>query len=333
MKKTLIAFIFAIAVILTTSVLASAAQLSLDSNTIALWHFNENSGNTLFDETLNNNDGTITGANWTLDSISGSALEFDGIDDKISIAKTSSVDLTDEVTLESNIKRKSGTDGMIISKNGPYFMAIRNNVIVGGIYANGGGSNTWTESSGTTILQQNIWYYLKITYNRTAINVYIDNNLENSTPKTGQMPQVSQSTFLGWGEPGHDQFFTGIIDDARISDIARNSASNNSQNSTEPRLSAIESLIASIQNTLASLIITINTLTTRVDNLESQNNSNTSPNYFKYMGVYERKQLICNYAQKNRLVNYIDLGWNCTVRYRTINNNTFPTSCNCLRFS
>src|SRR3989338_10569368 len=235
MKKTLIAFIFAIAVILTTSVLASAAQLSLDSNTIALLHFNENSGNTLFDETLNNNDGTITGANWTLDSISGSALEFDGIDDKISIAKTSSVDLTDEVTLESNIKRKSGTDGMIISKNGPYFMAIRNNVIVGGIYANGGGSNTWTESSGTTILQQNIWYYLKITYNRTAINVYIDNNLENSTPKTGQMPQVSQSTFLGWGEPGHDQFFTGIIDDARISDIARNSANNNSQNSTNKR--------------------------------------------------------------------------------------------------
>jgi len=235
MKTGPIKVIFALAIILTTSALASAAQLSLDSNTIALWHFNENSGNTLFDETSNNNDGTITGATWTLDSISESALEFDGIDDKISITKTFSVDLTKEVTLEANIKRRSGTDGLIISKNGPYFMAIRNNVIVGGIYANGGGPNTWTESSGTTILQQNVWYYLKMTYNGTAINVYIDDNLENSTPKTGQMPQVSQSIFLAWGEPGHDQFFTGIIDDARISDIARNSANNNSQNSTNKR--------------------------------------------------------------------------------------------------
>ena len=39
-------------------------ELAVDGNTIALWHFNEGTSSTAFDETANNHDGTITGASW-----------------------------------------------------------------------------------------------------------------------------------------------------------------------------------------------------------------------------------------------------------------------------
>jgi len=37
-------------------------QFEVDANTLALWHMNEGSGLTIYDETTNNNDGAITGA-------------------------------------------------------------------------------------------------------------------------------------------------------------------------------------------------------------------------------------------------------------------------------
>ncbi len=198
-------------------------------NYVACWKFNEGISNKVWDFSSNGNHGTISGnTTWTKDSREGLALEFDGIDDKIQITKTSSVDVKDKVILEAYIKRKSTADGMIISKNGPYFLAVRNNVVAGGVYANDGncptscttpGANTWTEIHGTTLLELNKWYLLKMTYDGSQVKVYVNSVLENSAPKTGQMPQVSQNVHIGWGEPGQNQYFKGIIDEVKISGI------------------------------------------------------------------------------------------------------------------
>jgi len=40
-------------------------QFEVDANTVALWHMNEGSAGTIYDETNNDNDGTIHGASWT----------------------------------------------------------------------------------------------------------------------------------------------------------------------------------------------------------------------------------------------------------------------------
>jgi len=39
-------------------------RFEVDANTLCLWHMDEGSGGTVFDETTNNHDGTITGADW-----------------------------------------------------------------------------------------------------------------------------------------------------------------------------------------------------------------------------------------------------------------------------
>ncbi|KYK25975.1 hypothetical protein AYK26_01705 [Euryarchaeota archaeon SM23-78] len=64
-----------------------SCQLSsnFSSEMIALYHFNEGSGTIAFDSSVNRNDGTIYGATWTSDGVSGNALEFDGVDDYIDL--------------------------------------------------------------------------------------------------------------------------------------------------------------------------------------------------------------------------------------------------------
>lgn len=216
MKK----YFLILAMIVLIIPLSSPKAYNLCNNYVAWWGFNEGISNIAYDCSQNGNDGTILGgATWTNDSRYKYALEFDGVDDKILITKTPSVDLVNKVTLEAYIKRKSNADGMIISKNGPYFLAVRDNVIAGGVYANDGNNdtNTWTEVHGNIIIEQNKWYLLKMVYNGSNINVYVNGILDNSAPKIGQMPQVSQNVHIGWGEPGQNQYFKGIIDEIRIS--------------------------------------------------------------------------------------------------------------------
>jgi len=42
----------------------NGVQFEVDANTAALWHMNEGEGSTIYDETDNDNDGSITGASW-----------------------------------------------------------------------------------------------------------------------------------------------------------------------------------------------------------------------------------------------------------------------------
>lgn len=223
MKKLILIILFVIS-------LASAVY----SIPVAVWHFDECNGTTAFDSTGNGNTGTvINGLQYAWTNITpfglGCALPFDGYDDYIATVHTSSIDLTTQVKLEAWVKRNSNADGTIISKNGPYYLGVIDNKVNGRIYANNGncptscttpGANTWTFVSGTTDLQLGVWYKLKMTYDGSFVRVYVNDILEGSAPKTGQMPIVSQIVTIGWGEPGVNFFFNGSIDEVKIDNNA-----------------------------------------------------------------------------------------------------------------
>lgn len=229
------------------------SQFVLDENTVALWHFDEGSGNMIFDETSNNNDGTIFGgATWTNDSISGTALEFDGIDDKISIPFSTSIGVLPNLTLEAWVKRNSQDDGMVISKNGPYFLSVRNNVVEGGVYAGPG----WIHVNGTTILETNAWYHIALTYDGANVKVYLNGIEDGSEAKTGSILVTGQGLNIGWGEPGHNQFFNGTIDGARISNISRIfnvTEPPESEPSLEERIVALEERVDELEDRVSFL--------------------------------------------------------------------------------
>lgn len=75
-----------------------ADELTVDEHTVALWHFNEGSGNIVYDESGNGNHGTIHGATWTT-GMFGSALSFDGVNDYVEIPYNTGLDITDKITV------------------------------------------------------------------------------------------------------------------------------------------------------------------------------------------------------------------------------------------
>jgi len=215
MKKeflVLVMFIFSLSIV-------NAGEYEVDNNTVALWHFNEGSGGTVLDESSNNIIGNIQGPTWTTSGKYGNALEFDGENDIISnFNPNSPLDLTDQVTLEAWVNRNSFEDGMVISKNGPYYLTVRDNKVEGGIY-----TGTWEQIRGTNFVGVNEWNHIAMTYDGSMIRVYLNGELDASIPKTGTMPFTGQGLNIGWGAPGQNQFFNGTIDEVRISNIARTS--------------------------------------------------------------------------------------------------------------
>lgn len=234
------------------------AAYSPDANTVALWHFDEGSGNQVFDATGNGNTGNIEGATWTTDSAFGSALSFDGVNDRISVVKTPSVDLTSQVTLEAWVKRNSNTPGTIISSNGPFYIAINpefrfpiDGTIRVGVYTTDG----WHEFSSITSLQVGLWYHIAMTYDGSRLRIFVNGVEDSYIPVSGPIRVVSQHLYLGWGEPGHNQYFDGIIDEVRISDIARTSFDVAPPEPPTPQINLTE---------------LIDNLTSKVNNLELQ---------------------------------------------------------------
>jgi len=118
--------------------------------------------------------------------------------------------------------------------------------------------------------------------------------------------------------------------------------------SYEKRISALESWQQSINNTIITLQNSItsilNTLTghnTRISTLEnSTSNGTTIINnttiimnngnnpYLNYLSSSQRKSMVCGYAEDNSLTTLNDLGWNCTITYKTTRGRTTST-CKC----
>jgi hypothetical protein len=201
----------------------------VDNNTAALWHFNEGSGSTVHDETGMNN-GAIFGAAWT-DGRFGNALNFDGYDDYVVVPDDNSLDITSQGTLEAWINSKPGGTGYahIISKAmgngaGQWTYHFEYNVPVYGgrlrIAFSQGGRHC-QEVIGNTPVNDNNWHHVAATWNGTEINIYVDGILDVSAPQTCS-PWVTTHQLQIGHLPNTPDYFSGVIDEVRISNKARN---------------------------------------------------------------------------------------------------------------
>ena len=196
-----------------------ALGLEAKGQLIADWNFDEGSGNQISDSTGNNNTGTLqNGVSWTTDSISGYALHFDGLDDRVSVVNTSSMRLIGQLNIEAWVKRESNRDGTIFSCNGPFFMGIRNNHIYGGVYNTDDGPDGWVHMEGNSNLEVNQWYKLSIQYDGSSVKGFINGIEDGNAPAVGTRDagRFAYVPWLGWGEPGQNQYFHGTIDDVKI---------------------------------------------------------------------------------------------------------------------
>jgi len=181
---------------------------------VAHWKFDEGSGSTAYDETPNNNDGTLTNGPTWVEGKYGSALVFDGVDDYVSMPD---VNVSPPYTVSAWIKHQgSGVRIAVFSRKGSKFTF--------GVDADN--KITLRDKNGTfyygSTLNQNEWYFVGLRANNaTDFDIIINGKLDKSdVANSGDLDFSGNNFYMGYST-WVPYYFNGLIDDVRIYNYAR----------------------------------------------------------------------------------------------------------------
>ncbi|MCH7533404.1 MAG: DUF2341 domain-containing protein, partial [Gemmatimonadetes bacterium] len=204
-----------------------------DSNYKGIWHLNEDpsgSAPQMQDATSNNNDGTSNGTMTSGDRVDakiGKGIDFDGSNDWIQAEDSPSLNLTGTAfTLTAWVKSTADQNddaGIIIKGTGAYEIHL-------GVQAEDNGNTRVktddgagaTYLTGPTVLSQNVWYYMAGIYNGSTLRLYLNGTQDATANRTGNiLTTSSKALVLARRAIGDNRFFTGVIDEAHMSDTPR----------------------------------------------------------------------------------------------------------------
>ena len=204
----------------TGTTAACSAPPQQQNGLVAAYSFDGGSGATLADTSGNGNGGTISGASWTTAGKNGGALSFDGVNDLVTVADASSLDLTTGMTLEAWVRPTASTSWRtVVTKEQP-------NNLVYGLFANSDAAHpSGIVSIGSRVVQDIVrgsaalpastWTHLATTYNGSETRLYVNGSLVATRAVTGAMPNSNQPLQIG-GNRVWKEWLQGQIDDVRV---------------------------------------------------------------------------------------------------------------------
>ncbi len=199
------------------------------ASTSALWHFDEGTGIAVYDESSNNNHGTLmNGAAWTIDGQFGGAVLFDGDNDYISIPDNPSLDIdsaSGAMTFEAWIYPYQTADAYrtILAKR----VSAQTNYQVSLDQATGNVlfySGQWPEVFVSNVHPSiNQWSYIAVSLDATEgmVRFYYNGQKLDSIPDAVFGHANTAPLMIGALNNG-EQEFLGLIDEVRISNHVLN---------------------------------------------------------------------------------------------------------------
>ena len=186
---------------------------------VAAWGFNEGAGATVRDSSPHGNTGTlVNGPAWS-SGRTGGALSFDGVDDRVRVNDSASLDLTTAATFEAWVFPTAALAGWrtIVQKEvDAYFFT-----------ASGGGPGNRPTSGGTfggaccahvaasSALPANTWTHVAATYDGSQLRFYVNGALVASAAAAGSYAVNGSPLWMG-GNAVYGEHLRGKLDDVRI---------------------------------------------------------------------------------------------------------------------
>ncbi len=173
------------------------------------WKFYERSGNTVTDSSENTNNGTVSGAAWSVDGIGG-CMNFDGVNDYVSIPDNSTLDVNGALTVEAWIKPlDTSTWHAIISRNeyGKRLLLAPNANIQAAF-----GGNPVTTTSSSVIAGE--WNHVVYVSNNVTGKIFV-NGVCVMTGNAGANFSSSKTIYIGKTTSNYYPFYGGI-DNVRV---------------------------------------------------------------------------------------------------------------------
>ena len=191
----------------------------------AVFHFNESTyTGSVTDGTAGAHTGTTAGMT-SADLVTGkigTAYSFNGSSKKIT---SNAVNITGTFTISAWVQATTvGVDQKILTNQATGGSSTGGYKV--GIYSN----NLAESESGTAInrgsgtpppaIAANTWHYVQGVFNGSSLSTYVDGaQYENFSTTTA--PTSTTPLYIGVGEGGTSYYFNGIIDEARVSNVAK----------------------------------------------------------------------------------------------------------------
>lgn len=191
-------------------------QRTLGVETAARWEFDENAGKTALDSSGMGLTGTIAGATYSPDGISGSALSFDGNGDYISGTNfpNPNPDDNDDLTLAVWVRP---TD--IVGINPIFHVGDAGcTVLEAGIDGGKGYIKTdiiQLQTTNNRIISNNVWQNFAVVFSDGLANMYVNGTKVGVLP--GQFTTACQvSDWTIGSAPNYQNGFNGLMDSLQI---------------------------------------------------------------------------------------------------------------------
>ncbi len=204
-----------------SNVASATTQSGGPSGLVAAYSFDEGSGTTVADASGNGNNGTISGATWTSSAKYGNALVFNGTSSRVNVPNSTSLQLTNAMTLEAWVNPTTVTSAwrdVIYKGNDNYYLeatSSKSGRPVGGATIGG----THYNAVGTAVLPTSTFTHLAATYNGSAVRLFVNGNQVASTPASGSILTSGSQLQIG-SDSNFGQYFAGTIDEVRIYNAA-----------------------------------------------------------------------------------------------------------------
>lgn len=180
------------------------------------------------DSTWRGNHGSTVGAMTAMQQVPGKvggALDFDGVNDYVSLGNDPSL-YPSEITLEAWVKSDvfGSWDGIVTNKKGP---ADGINLLIGNTQqiaslVGDGTSYTYVRTNWSPPPKTGEWYYIVATHDGTLARLYVDGELEATSTRALAYDPSKPLTLIGeFYSTASDLRFDGLIDEVRISNVAR----------------------------------------------------------------------------------------------------------------
>ena len=206
---------------------AAATSTVWDSNFTLVTHMKDDpDASSITDSTINNNDGTKTNVPLEVDGKIGKAQDFTGSNDYVTITATSSLN----ITVSMWIKMSEAMSGIALSKTiitDPWleYRGLITNAAGDPFQCqvvNDSGTSYVSDAAGS--LETDTWTHLTMTFDGSTLKQYQNGSQISTKDVSGTVRDLNAPIYFGIHRPTDQNNWNGMMDEVRISSIARSAA-------------------------------------------------------------------------------------------------------------